>query len=44
MSEETLEVLKCATSDQEHFVIDPIPLIKCVPKNDLKRLNAVYVD
>ena len=29
ISEETLEELKCACSDQEHFVIEPIPLIKC---------------
>ena len=29
ISEETLEELKCASSGQEHFVIEPIPLIKC---------------
>ena len=48
ISEETLEELKCAASDQEHFVIEPIPLIncghsickKCVPKDDLKEIKC----
>ena len=48
MISETLEVLKCATSDQEHFLIEPIPLIncghsickKCVPEDDLKEIKC----
>ena len=48
ISEETLEDLKCATSDEEHFVIEPISLhkcghsicIKCVPKDDLKEIKC----
>ena len=48
ISEEVLEVLKCATSDQEHFLIDPITLPdcghsickKCVPNDDLKEIEC----
>ena len=48
MISETLEVLKCAISDQEHFLIEPIPLIKCghsickkcVPNDDLKEFEC----
>ena len=47
LSEETLEELKCATSDEEHFVIEPIPLANCghticktcIPKDDLKDIK-----
>ena len=43
----TLEELKCATSDEEHFVIEPIPLANCghsickmcIPKDDLKEIK-----
>ena len=48
ISEETLEDLKCASSDQEHFVIEPISLHncghsvckKCVSKDDLKEIKC----
>ena len=48
LSEETLEELKCATSDEEHFVIEPIPLANCghticktcIPKDDLKEITC----
>ena len=48
ISEETLEELKCASSDQEHFAIEPISLHncghsvckKCVLKDDLKEIKC----
>ena len=48
INKKSLEVLKCATSDQEHFLIEPIPLIncghsickKCVPEDDLKEIKC----
>ena len=43
ISEETLEELKCASSDENHFAIEPISLAKCghsickkcIPKNNI---------
>jgi hypothetical protein len=29
LTEETLEELQCAISNEQHFLINPIPLIKC---------------
>ena len=48
ISEVILEGLKCASSDQKHFVIEPISLIncghsvckKCISKNDLKEIKC----
>ena len=48
ISEETLEELKCASSDEEHFTIDPITLSNCghsickncIPKDDLKEIKC----
>ena len=48
ISEETLEDLKCAISDEEHFVTEPITLPncghsickKCIPKDDLKQFRC----
>ena len=47
INNENFKVLKCAISDQEHFVIDPIAINcghtickKCVPKDDLKKIKC----
>ena len=48
VSEETLEELKCAISDEEHFFIEPIPLTNCghsicrtcIPNDDLIEIKC----
>ena len=48
LSEETLEELKCALSDEEHFVIEPITLSncghsvckKCIRNNDSNEIKC----
>ena len=48
ISEETLEELKCAISDEEHFFIEPIPLANCghsicrtcIPNDDLIEIKC----
>ena len=48
ISEQSLEELKCAISDEEHFFIEPIPLTncghsickKCIPKDDVKEMKC----
>ena len=48
ISEEILEELKCATSDEEHFIIEPISLNncghsickKCMPKERVKEIKC----
>jgi hypothetical protein len=46
LSEDILEQLSCASANETHFIIDPIPLTrcghsickKCIPKNDIKEI------
>ena len=47
INKKSLEVLKCATSDQQHFVIEPITINfghsickKCIPKDDLTEIEC----
>jgi hypothetical protein len=43
LSEDILEQLSCASANETHFIIDPIPFTrcghsickKCIPKNDI---------
>ena len=48
ISKETFEELQCGSTDETHFLIDPIPLTKCghaickkcIPKDDIKEIKC----